>query len=155
MKTNEISQYDQQATDFLTKYGIKFRATLSNSKTTPWNEDGEDRNHYRITLSRPARLGKVEGASLPMLMPSARLVFDFWGSIADARENKHPSAYDVLACISSDAYTPETFADFCAEYGYESGSIKALQKFRRCSTFAKRLRAFFTESELSDLAEIQ
>jgi type II secretory pathway component GspD/PulD (secretin) len=62
--------------------------------------------------------------------------------------------YDVLAGISGDAYTPETFADFCAEYGYESDSIKALQTFRRCSAFAKRLRAFFTEAELEQLQEI-
>jgi hypothetical protein len=60
----------------------------------------------------------------------------------------------VLACISGDAYTPETFADFCAEYGYESDSIKSLQTFRRCSAFAKRLRAFFTGAELEQLQEI-
>jgi hypothetical protein len=66
-----------------------------------------------------------------------------------------PSAYDVLACISGDTYTPDTFADFCGEFGYETDSIKALQTFRRCSTFAKRLRAFFTTAELEQLAEIR
>jgi len=86
---------------------------------------------------------------------SKRLTFDFWGSINDCQKGVDPVAYDILACIGSDAYTPETFADFCSEYGYESDSIKALQTFRRCSSFAKRLRAFFTEAELEGLAEIQ
>jgi hypothetical protein len=80
-------------------------------------------------------------------------VFDFWASIADAGILT-VSAYDVLACISGDANCPDTFENFCAEYGYEGDSIKALQTFRRCSAFAKRLNAFFTPGELEKLAEI-
>jgi hypothetical protein len=231
MRTNEISQYDQQAFDFLTKHGIKFRATLSDSKTPAWAKDGEEcGHHYRVTLSREGwkpdrRKGweKIgQGAHLTTLHatdlhPSRnRLVFDFWNSIADAQapkkakssiwkseqkerdivnaaqidaarvtsgewkrkraekhaaelevvraeidrlkpelELKHPSSYSVLACISGEAYTPDTFADFCAEYCYESDSIKALQQYRRCLNFSRRLKAFFTEKELNELSEIQ
>jgi hypothetical protein len=194
MKTNE---YDQQAADFLTSNGIKFRATLSDTKAPAWEghtptkpcpdcikssgiskreyplghpqtvyEQQQGKNnpaythcptckrtgqvpdlgarrhghHYRVTLSKPAK----------------RLTFDFWSSIKDAEDGiETVTPYNVLACISGDAYTPETFADFCADYGYESDSIKALQTFRRCSAFAKRLRAFFTETELEQLQEIQ
>jgi hypothetical protein len=229
-----VSEYDQQAQDFLTKHGIKFRATLSDSKTPAWAKDGEEcGHHYRVTLSKratykchlcgkPTPYGVCEPCIACGVMnePAKRLVFDFWGSISDAQcqcckgkktvkldksepiqvpnpkagqkfnmgnerqpmwytypatlaswkretecprckgtghdpEPKHPSTYSVLACISGDAYTPETFADFCAEYGYEVDSIKALQTFRRVDRFAKRLRAFFTESELQDLSEIQ
>jgi hypothetical protein len=138
MKTTS-NEYDTQAEQFLTSNEIKFRATLSDTKTPAWGDNGKHGHHYRVTLSKPA----------------ARLTFDFWGSIADAEKGiQTVSAYSVLACISGDAYTPETFADFCAEYGYESDSIKALQTFRRCSAFAKRLRAFFTEAELEQLQEI-
>jgi hypothetical protein len=205
MRTNEISQYDQQAQDFLAKHGLKFRASLSDTKTPAWAKDGEETgHHYRITLSRAARLEKVAGATTPMKMPPTRLVFDFWNSVNAAQKLKeaskrltdyqlqkrnaegdfktgytrmdgsvtmwsqkemdereaavnacHPSDYDVLACISSDAYTPETFADFCAEYGYEKDSIKALQQYRRCLNFSRMLKAFFTEKELNELSEIQ
>lgn len=215
MKTtleNTVSKYDQQAETFLTSNGLKFRATLSDTKTPQWAEGEKHGHHYRVTISRerPDRLrecskcGPVVNWTCPKCvtpthqipMPS-RLVFDFWGSIADADKLKvavprlqnlqlqrqnvdqwskntfdlnfgeemkareravaecHPSAYDVLACISSDVYCPETFAEFCADYGYEADSIKALQTFRRCSAFAKRLRAFFTAEELSQLSEIQ
>lgn len=137
MKTNE---YDQQAADFLTSNGIKFRATLSDTKTPAWSDNGKHGHHFRVTLSKPAK----------------RLTFDFWSSIKDAEDGiETVRPYSVLACISGDAYTPETFADFCADYGYESDSIKALQTFRRCSAFAKRLRAFFTPAELEQLQEIQ
>jgi hypothetical protein len=137
MKTNE---YDQQAEQFLTANGIKFRATLSDTKTPAWSDNGKHGHHYRVTLSKPAK----------------RLTFDFWSSIKDAEDGiKTVTPYSVLACISGDAYTPETFKDFCAEFGYEPDSIKALQTFRRCNAFAKRLRAFFTPAELEQLQEIQ
>lgn len=211
MKT---TQYDEQAATFLAKHGLKVRITLSDTKAASWEPSG---HHYRVSIWR--------GPAHPN---NARLVFDFWGSVADAQckgcngkktvrlakpelihvpnpeaetpvfvgygarneEGKYrklyelrnpktitqwkregecpeckgtgmaknpiaPSEYDILACISSDAYCPETFEDFCGEYGYEADSIKALQTFRRADRFAKRLRAFFTEAELSELSEIQ
>lgn len=159
MTTNE---YTEQAKAFLAKHAIKFRARLSDSKVAPWGDDApasrwgtanalqtdaiqKVRHHYRVTLSR---------ATTPVVMPS-RLTFDFWGSIADAKKGrKTVTPYDVLACISGDVNCPETFADFCGEFGYEQDSIKSLQLFRRCAAFGKRLRAFFTPEERGDLAEI-
>ena len=135
----KVNEYDQQAEHFLTSNGVKFRATLSDTKAPAWSDGGKHGHHYRVMLSKPAK----------------RLVFDFWSSIADAEKGiKTVTPYDVLACISGDAYTPETFADFCGEFGYETDSIKALQTFRRCNAFAKRLRAFFTAAELEQLQEI-
>lgn len=241
MTTNTIAnEYETAATNFLSRNGLKFRATLSDSKSPAWAKEGEETgHHYRVTISKtggslkPGSLVAVEFHNGPnpgvylktdrvhsvagpfknhseaedqrviLERKPARLVFDFWGSVADARKLKTatdalrdynwrqelarlewaegtgkilpdlstmqenvraqyqreidaatPSAYDVLACISSDAYTPETFTDFCAEYGYEADSIKALQSYRRRDRFAKRLQAFFTADELEQLSEI-
>ena len=164
-----VSSYDSQAEQFLASNGIKFRATLSDTKTPAWSNNGKHGHHYRVTLSRKHELrecpacGPMVNWTCPKCVrptysarKPARLTFDFWSSIADAEKGiQTVRPYDVLACISGDAYCPETFADFCAEYGYESDSIKALQTFRRCSAFAKRLRAFFTETELEQLQNIQ
>ena len=204
MKTT--NEYDQQAEHFLTSNGIKFRATLSDTKAPAWdmhtptkpcpdcikssgiverqyplghpqtvyewqrkknnpvyiycktcNRTGQvpdpdarkHGHHYRVTLSKPAHRHDF-------YPKRHRLTFDFWSSIADAEKGvKTVRPYDVLACISGEAYTPETFKEFCAEYGYEPDSIRALQTFRRCSAFAKRLRDFFTAAELEQLQEIQ
>jgi len=149
--------YDQQAENFLTSNGLKFRATLSDTKTPPWGQGPTHGHHYRVTLSSGIRAtGKRNKGGGVAFRKGGRLTFDFWGSIADAEKGiKTVKPYDVLACISSDAYTPATFADWCSEYGDSADSIKALQTFRRCSAFAKRLRAFFTEAELEQLSEIQ
>lgn len=150
MKTTK-SEYDTQAEQFLTSNGIKFRATLSDTKTPAWSDNGKHGHHYRVTLSK---VKPCNHAGYPVHRVN-RLAFDFWGSIADAEKGiTTVSPYSVLACIAGDAYTPETFADFCGESGYNKDSIKALQTFRRCSAFAKRLRAFFTEAELEQLQEI-
>lgn len=146
------TDYTTQAETFLKKHGIKFRATLSDSKTPAWEESGKDHRHFRVTLSR----GDVPAWKAANQCNLSRITFDFFGSQADAGKGiKTTDAYSVLACISSDVNCPETFEDFCGDYGYEEDSIRALQAFRRCSRFAKRLREFFTASELEGLSEIQ
>lgn len=151
------TQTDKQAQSFLDKFGIKFRATLSDSKVAPWamreKPFKSEPHHFRVTLSKgrpctPEYTGNVCSA--------CRLTFDFWSSVADAEKGiKTVDAYSVLACISGDVNCPETFEDFCSEYGYEPDSIKSLQTFRRCSAFGKRLRAFFTPEEAEALGEIR
>lgn len=161
-----VNEYDRQAQTFLTSHGIKLRATLSNSKVAPWaGEETGERSHWRVTLSSSNQQCPIchqtsqdefcQDCIARNVKNSRRLVFDFWGSIKDAEDGKEPTAYDILACISSDAYTPETFAEFCGEFGYEADSIKALQTFRRVSNFAKRLREFFTTAELEALSGIR
>ena len=135
------TDYNQQAADFLTRNGIKFRSVLSDTKRAPWQKMGcTDSHHYRVTLSKPGK----------------RVAFDFWDSIQNRRDGiRELSAYSVLACISGDVHCPETFADFCSEYGYDTDSRSAEQTFRRCLAFSRKLRAFFTEKEIQELSEIQ
>lgn len=133
------TDYQLQAKQWLSEHGLNLRITLSNTKPANWEPSG---NHYRVTLTREA----VKGA---------RLVFDFWGSLNDMEKGEDPGAYDVLACISGDVNTPDTFKEFCSEYGYEADSIKALQTFRRADRFAKRLREFLTEEERETITAIR
>lgn len=137
------SAYEQQAQAFLDRFGIKFRATLSDSKPAPWDDKYDhERHHFRICLSRSA--------------PGVRLVFDFWDSKSHSDQGLLTvTPYDVLACISGDTHCPDTFKDWCGEFGENEDSIKALQTYRRCLAFAKRLQAFFTTEEITALQEIQ
>lgn len=147
-----MSEYTEQANRFLEQNGIKFRATLSDSKTPPWSEDHAG-HHYRVTFSKPRRIATVDAEHT--VDKSKRLVFDFWGSIADAEAGRTEiEPYDVLACVSGDIHCPETFEDYCGEMDENADSIKAKQAFNRVSRFAKRLRRFFTEQEIEQLQEI-
>lgn len=137
-----VSSYEQNALDFLAKHGITFCASGANTTRAPWAKTGEPCGyHYTITLAKEKTLSDLS--------------FDFWGSVNDAKTAKRPTAYDVLACISMDIHCPSTFADFCAEYGYDEDSRAAHATFKRCATFARKLRAFFSEKEIEGLSEIQ
>ena len=161
MKTSK--EYQQEAQAFLDRFGLKVRAVLKGDRCPPWtgstkadhagcprgecNDVHGDR--YRVTISRRGDYMGNQG-----LTPK-RIAFDFWNSLNACQKGEEPTAYDVLACISSDVYCPETFEDFCGEYGYEQDSRKAFAVFKRCATFAEKLRAFLTEDEQEALAEIQ
>jgi hypothetical protein len=120
-----VSTYEQSALDFLQTFNVTLAIKRTTDKAPAWDED----NH-------PVR-------------------FDFWGSINDRSLGKDPSAYDVLACISGDINTPDTFQEFCDEMGYDTDSRSALATFKRCNKFGQALRAFFTNPDERDaLSEI-
>jgi len=156
--TTIATEYDQQAEDFLAQNAIGFRAKHRGDKCPKWGgyepkprHGGECRqcgtihgDRYRVTLWRIGWGG-----------PGGTVSFDFWDSHKNASDGKALTAYEVLACISSDVHCPETFDDFCAEYGYEEDSRKAHKIFKRSSLFAGRLRAFFDDAEIESLQEIR
>jgi len=176
-----MSEYETKAQVFLDKYGLKVRATFKGdrSRVTIWRpgirrEPGRSRPFDVVLGGKlidtvwaggPAddvrrSLVEHDGYDAGITVRAARasggrLSFDFWNSQKDMQEGKAPTAYDVLACISGDVNCPDTFEDFCGEYGYDLDSRKAFATFKRCATFAERLQAFFTEEEREALAEIQ
>ena len=142
------TDYDKQATDFLEKYKIRFSAKPGTNAAPPWAEPGKAHGkQWRIRLSGQTPMEKSLQVGL------RAVTFPFWNSIAAGSEE--PSAYDVLACISGDVNCPDTFKDFCSEYGYDEDSRKAEQTFKRCRALAVKLQEFFTEQEQTDLQEIQ
>ena len=138
---NTRTSYDIKAEKFLKRCGLTFRASEGAWIAPPWAEDNPHGLRHQITL-------KGEN-------PRRRLSFQFWNSKADMDAGKAPTPYDVLSCISVDSGCPESFEDFCAEYGYERDSRMAFSTYKRCRKFADRLAAFFTAEELEDLQEIQ
>ena len=138
---------DHEAQAFLDRHGIAFKAVFADSTCPPWSGkkscDHIHGDRYTITL--------VKGAD-----PGApRLTFDFWNSKNDKKAGKQPTPYDVLASISGDYHCPDTFEEFCSEYGYDEDSRSAEATFKRCRDLSGRLRSFFTEQQAQELQEIQ
>lgn len=108
---------------------------------------------FLITLSRGTR----------------RVEFPFWASMADCWEvvfpgkiaqywkakEYTPTPYDVLATISSEATIPDTFEDWCAEFGCATDSRRAYATWESCRDMALKLVRFFSPAELEELAEIR
>jgi hypothetical protein len=64
-----------------------------------------------------------------------------------------PSDYSLLAAVEK--YAPDTFDEFCSDYGYDTDSRKALDTYQQVQKQAAAIRRMFTEAELEKLAEIQ
>ena len=149
MKT-EVNSYEQQATDFLTQYNIKCEIRRAEQQHTPaWIDPTDPRGNPDHGTEYKVKLIRMTDEDC---RPS--LTFPFWGSISDRKNHVIPNAYDVLACISSDTNTPDTFKEFSDEYGYDLDSRRAEATWKRCHAFSKQLVAFFTPEELNALREI-
>lgn len=171
----QISEYEQQAVDFLTKAELEFRAVLIGNDCPTFCKDAKTDTdmdkldtyprrthihgkHYRCTISSKGR-GHVS--------------FDFWNSYSDEEYNalgskkyqygetmlrydrkgkRIPVAYDLLACITK--YDPGSFENFCGDYGYDTDSRKAEETYRAVVKEYAKVCKFFTDAELEQLGEI-
>ena len=131
--------YQQQAADFLAKHGISFSFKLANTKRPSWDENRQC-NHFVVTFKKGGR----------------RVSFDFFDSISNFEKGITVlDAYSALSCCSSELYCPDTFEEFCNEFGYDNDSRQAEKTFKALSKFSAKLQKFFdTEETREDLLEI-
>lgn len=138
MQLNETSLIYEYSED---KKGLKklmqeIKVFISEPTFKPYFiDDKESRNVYRVTIKRGEN----------------KISFTFGDSITNTNKNEKPRLYDILACLNSDFHTPETFKDFCNEYGYNKDSIKANKLFKLCSKQSQKLKKIFTEDEINTL----
>jgi hypothetical protein len=60
-----------------------------------------------------------------------------------------------MESVSLDVHSPETFSEFCSEYGSDPDSISQRKLFRRCRKHARMLREFFTEDQIEKLSSYE
>lgn len=125
--------YQQQANDFATKHNVKLKI----NRTTygkHFSEDKESRYIFNCTLTRNGK----------------RYTFNFGQSIAAG--NTKPTMYDILTCLTK--YNPETFENFCSEYGYNTDSINAQKTYKAVKREFNGVNRLFNDI-LEQLQEIQ
>ncbi len=145
------SEYEEQAEQFLTKYGLVIRIAFKGDKCPAW-EEGDLHIHgdrYRVTIKRDTQY-EVGQEGRMIHIQGKSISFDFWNSKADSEEKKRPTAYDILSTVGSDAFSPTNPDKVAAEFG----DMKPSQAIA-IARFAKRLQAFFTKDELETVSEIQ
>ena len=125
--------YQQQANEFATKHNVKLKI----NRTTygyHFEEDEEKRYIFNCTLSRNGK----------------RYTFNFGQSIS--AKDTPPTMYDILTCLTK--YNPETFEDFCSEYGYNTDSINAQKTYKAVKREFNGVNRLFSDI-LEELQEIQ
>jgi hypothetical protein len=181
MKTT-ISDYEQQAIDFLQSTGTEFLCEfLKYGKH--FQDDKESRDIYKITLKRGKRSYSFNfGQSIAKSKRfqdklNKRIYTQSGGNLGDHNyrflypekfpknvyEEKYgdfkviqgeaPNAYDVLACITKN--DPYTFENFCSEFGYDTDSRKAKKVYKAVLNEWQNISMLFSDSEIEKLQEIQ
>lgn len=131
----ELSEYDIQANRFLEKTNTEIKIVFKENAKY-FHTDKETRDIYNITLIRGNR----------------KYTFTFGQSIHDTKLNKKPSECDILCCVEK--YDPESFEDFCLNYGYDTNSITAEKIYKACVKQYNALCTLFSEKEMEMLRDI-
>ena len=128
------SEYETQAENFLKETKTTFKAKfLKNDFYFP--DDKEARDIYKITL-------KKEGKSYS---------FKFGQSIAEKGEI--PTAYTVLSGLTK--YEPDTFENFCSDFGYDTDSRKAEKTYKAVLKEWENINRLYTPGQIEKMQEIQ
>lgn len=168
-----MNEYIKQAESFLDKTGSKLEIEFLKND---FHFEGETdkRDIYKCTLSRGERnyvfnfgqsivnsqkyvdqltLNEFTTNGQPIkgnkIVISQRYLTDYCQLV----RGKQPTVYDVLACLQT--YPVDTFEDFCAEFGYDNDSIKALKVYEAVKNEHNNLCRLYTDKELELLSEIQ
>jgi hypothetical protein len=125
--------YQKQANQFAAKHNVKL-SVIDSSYRKYFNDDKQSRFVFKLHLTRNKK----------------QYTFDFGQSIAAGAEE--PTMYDVLTCLTK--YDPESFEDFCNEFGYSEDSISAHKTYKAvCREYAAVERLF--GDVIEELREIQ
>lgn len=173
----QISNYNQQALDFLQSTGAKIEVKFSHSGKH-FEDDTDERDIYSVVLSRGNRKYKFNfGNSLNdscfyftigrNKLPIDRKHLDSKNLISLVKtrissfnpkyDTIHkpiaPSEYTILCCLTK--YNPETFEDFCSEFGYDTDSRRAKKTYKAVVKEWLMITSLFSDEELEALREIQ
>lgn len=106
-------------------------------------EPATDRERDELTRTRRAKESKLAAARDWVTSCALRhpLLPGYPSAIAAAFTLSSPDLHGVLYSLLSDAAAgTETFPDFCANYGYDEDSRKALEIYLKCQTIGADLR---------------
>ena len=130
MKT--INNYEKQALSFSKKYGVKLQILGSEYKPM-WGEV-QKRFVFKCKLLRNSK----------------SYTFKFGQSIA--KGSSYPTMYDILTCLTK--YDPETFENFCAEFGYDIYSRNSKKTYKAVCEEYRAVKRLFGDI-MDELQEIQ
>lgn len=130
-----MDTYLQQAENFLKETNTTLSIEFVKYGTY-FNDDKERRNIYKFTFKR----GKK------------RFSGTFGDSINNTTKKIKPNSYDILACLTK--YDPESFENFCSEYGYDNDKISHKKIYNAVAKEFINVCKIWNDEEIENLREI-
>ena len=175
----EPSKYIAQANKFLADTGTTLEINFKRHGKH-WDSDTQTRDIYECTLIRGSRkftfdfgnsvinsgivhAWSIDGAPTfrhnnvncmaSYYLKDAHKILYHSNKFEILEKRTKPSSYDILACLTT--YDPDTFENFCSNFGYDTDSKKAEKTYNSVLDEWKNIQALFTDEEIGQLAEIQ
>lgn len=125
-----------------------------NAKNQKWISLYESGDISRKEMEQNVEAGNIESGAFQQVIQNAitRELNKPIETYVEDNEVKIPTAYDILTCLTK--YDPESFEDFCDNYGYSKDSIKALNTYEAVAEEWENISSMFNEDELAELCEI-
>ena len=133
-------------------HGKHYRITFSADKRKPftfdfWNCYADEEYNHVVANFTKWDIGP--GTSVHSFLHKYKAEL----SVVKGRKKRVPTPYDVLTCLTKN--DPGTFDDFCSEYGFDNDSIRARTTWEAVVEEWRKVKAFFTDEELTEAQEIQ
>ena len=173
-----MKDYNKQAKEFLVSTGVDIKMVFKKNDYH-FKEDTDKRDIYSVTISRGSRSFTFDfGQSIAKSckIRDTKLSHDYTmdgkgincnkkivdmakfragfptGYMIEVKGNE-PTAYDILTCLTK--YDPNTFEDFCDNFGYNTDSISAVDTYKAVKKEWKNVQTIWTDKEIELLIEIQ
>lgn len=173
-----MNKYDEQAKDFLKSTNTTFKADFLKNDFY-FDGDKETRDIYKIILKRGNRkyvfnfgqsindsgffytkgVQKIDINRKHLNKSDEHIVkiINDYNFLNNGKSDviikpTRPTPYNVLSCLTK--YNPETFENFCDEYGYDEDSIKAKKVYDSVVDEYRNVIMLWNDSEIEQLAEI-
>jgi hypothetical protein len=167
MENNRINIYDKQASEFLIKTNTRVFATKKRIDEKLIGIKEYSYCVYDVLIQRDEDNNISENVERDdIFYRNSRNIctrneidstkrgyrFEFSDSCMNFKDNKLPTAYDILSCLT--VYDVGRFRDFCCDFGYDDDSIKAYKIYESVINEYKNLRELYSFDELDMLREI-
>ena len=152
-----MNEQDKKAAEYLAAQGVTF-STRALGETS---RDGWTCDEWRVSFQRvhlDSRLPVRDKAALETAYytgtghrakPAKRMSWD------NAPRPVAPTAGSVLYSLLLDASgADENFHDWCANYGYDTDSRKALATYMACQENSDKLRKVFSPAQIAHIQEL-
>lgn len=129
-------EYEEKAKKFCDNTKTSIYINFIDCIKDPWEDGSNDyANKYKVIIKRNNK----------------QMTVIFTDSILNYYNNKVPTIYDILACLTK--CDPYSFENFCYEYGYNKDSIKAYKTYLKVQKEYNNVERLFSDV-IEELQEI-
>lgn len=156
-----MNEIDIAVAEYLASIGVPYKAVYIGEEMRDWGGDKlQQVDAYRVSFGTFATdyfmgLGNRKPVKNAPKNKARHNTIDYESYARRYIKPIAPTSASVLYSLLSDAQARDmSFNDWCADFGYDVDSIKALNTYRACCLIGESIRMVFTSAQRAHLATL-